>query len=226
MGEPEHFREDVYVRENYHADPTPIDSVGSPGPQRSFDAREPMGRLTGSPLPMGGNSPASREVPVHKPAMPPGRALSTSAPEDSAMQRAVGMFKQAMPFFQRLLPLLDGNIATAVANFLAARPHSPAPAPNVDLAPVRNQISDLQAQHNDLRSTVQEQTTGLKRVEDQLEMVREATDRNTLEQQELIEDLKAMGNKVNMFAVLLSTLLVLSVVLNVVLYLHIKRVLP
>jgi hypothetical protein len=226
MVEPEQLREDVYVRENYHADPTPIDSVGTPGSLRRADTREPMGRLTGSPLPMGGSAAATRDVPMHKPAIPQGRALSPVAPEDSTMQRAIGLFKQAMPFFQRLLPLLDGNIATAVTNFLAARPHPPAPAPHVDLAPVQNQLSDLQAQHNDLRSTVQEQTTGLKRVEDQLEMVREATDRNTLEQQELIEDLKAMGNKVSLFAVLLSSLLVLSVVLNVVLYLHIKRVLP
>ena len=57
-------------------------------------------------------------------------------------------------------------------------------------------------------------------------MVREATDRNTLEQQELIEDLKSMGRKVNLFAVLVSLLLLAAVVLNVFLYMHIRRVLP
>jgi hypothetical protein len=59
-----------------------------------------------------------------------------------------------------------------------------------------------------------------------LEMVREATDRNTLEQQELLEDLKAVGNKVNLFAMIALGLLGLSVLLNIVLYLHIMRVLP
>ena len=57
-------------------------------------------------------------------------------------------------------------------------------------------------------------------------MVREATDRNTLEQQELLEDLKGVGNKVNVYALVALALLVVSVLLNVILYLHIQRVLP
>ena len=57
-------------------------------------------------------------------------------------------------------------------------------------------------------------------------MVREATDRNTLEQQELVEDLKTVGSKVNVFALVALALLAVSIVLNVILYLHIQRVLP
>ena len=45
-----------------------------------------------------------------------------------------------------------------------------------------------------------EQNTLLKRVEDQLEKVREATNRNTLEQKELQEDLKAFGKKIKIVA--------------------------
>ena len=140
------------------------------------------------------------------------------------MQRAMGILKQAAPFVARLLPLIDGNITAAVSNLLSPRPHAPA-AP-VDLTPVQNQLSEIQLQHNDLRTTVQEQNTSLKRVEDQLELVREATDRNTLEQQEFIEDLKAVSHKVSLIAVGLSILLVLSVVVNLLLYMYIKRVLP
>jgi hypothetical protein len=57
-------------------------------------------------------------------------------------------------------------------------------------------------------------------------MVREATDRNTLEQQELIEDLKVISSRMNRVAFLFLALLVISVLINVVLYLHIQRVLP
>jgi len=57
-------------------------------------------------------------------------------------------------------------------------------------------------------------------------MVREATDRNTLEQQELLEDLKAVSNKMNTLAFIALGLLVVSVGLNIILYLHILRVLP
>jgi septal ring factor EnvC (AmiA/AmiB activator) len=113
-----------------------------------------------------------------------------------------------------------------VANLFAPRAHVAQPPPVVDLTPVHTQITELQVQHQDLRTQMVEQTSSLKRVEDQLEMVREATDRNTLEQQELIEDLKAVGNKVNLFALLLFAMLIVSLVLNVMLFLHIKQVLP
>lgn len=142
------------------------------------------------------------------------------------MQRAMGVLKQAMPFVQKLLPLIDGNITAAVANLFAHRTQGPPPPPPVDLTPVHSQLAEIQLHHEDLRTQILEQNTSLKRVEDQLEMVREATDRNTLEQQELIEDLKAVGNKVNLFALLLFALLVVSVLLNLVLFLHIKQVLP
>ncbi len=126
--------------------------------------------------------------------------------------------------------MLDGNIGTAVSNLMAppaAPAHRPAPPPPpVDLAPLEEGISSLQAQQRELRTQIVEQNTCLKRVEDQLDMVREATDRNTLEQQELMEDLKGIGNKVNIFAMAAVLLLVVSVMVNVILYLHIKRVLP
>ncbi len=41
-----------------------------------------------------------------------------------------------------------------------------------------------------------------------------------------MEDLKVVGNKVNMFAAVALGLLGLSVLLNIFLYLHIMRVLP
>jgi hypothetical protein len=196
--------------------------------------REPVGRvqgspLPGSPLPTGSSAPPMQDL--HKTATPPGRALSTTpappaqtAEDNSAMQRAMSILKQAAPFVARLLPLIDGNVTAAVSNLLSPRPHAPS-AP-VDLTPVHNQLSEMQMQQNDLRTSVQEQTTSIKRVEDQLELVREATDRNTLEQQEFIEDLKAVSHKVSLIAVGLSILLVLSVVVNLILYVYIRRVLP
>jgi len=84
----------------------------------------------------------------------------------------------------------------------------------------------LHNQQRDLRNQLVEQNTSLKRVEDQLEMVREATDRNTLEQQELIEDLKGVGTKINLVVLVVMGLLVFSILLNIAMYLHIRRVLP
>jgi len=134
-----------------------------------------------------------------------------------------------MPIVQRILPLLDGNIGTAVANLIAPRPHpqpQPAPPPKVDLAPLEQGLTQLQTQHLSLREQVVEQNTALKRVEDQLEMVREATDRNTLEQQELLEDLKAFSGKLKVVAVLGIFLLTVGLLLELAMFIHLRGVLP
>jgi tRNA/tmRNA/rRNA uracil-C5-methylase (TrmA/RlmC/RlmD family) len=132
----------------------------------------------------------------------------------------------ALPFVQRILPLLDGNMGTAVSNALTQHPQPHPPPPPVSLEPLEDSLAELQTQHRDLRNQIVEQNTSLKRVEDQLEMVREATDRNTLEQQELLEDLKSIGAKVTTFAFFALALLAVSILINVILYLHIRRVLP
>jgi hypothetical protein len=135
--------------------------------------------------------------------------------------------RAALPFVQRILPLLDGNVGAAVANFLTPHHLAPTPPPPpVNLAPIANGLAELQNQHRELRDQVVEQNTSLKRVEDRLEMVREATDRNTLEQQELMQDLKGLGKKVNRVAIAALGLLAVSVIVNILLYLHIQRVLP
>ena len=195
---------------------------------------EPQPRAVGSPLPMGtgaqaqlpqGDSRRLTSVP------PPGRALSSpsaDAPAEhpSTLQRAVNAIRVALPFVQRILPLLDGNIATTVSNILTPHPPAPPPPPPVNLAPIEDSLAELQTLHRDLRDQVADQNSSLKRVEDQLEMVREATDRNTLEQQELLEDLKTVGNKVNVVAAIAIGLLAISILINLLLYMHIQRVLP
>jgi len=204
--------------------------------QRAQSAREAHARAVGSPLPVGkgGRSPLApyeeeiQELTKQTPS--PGRSLpppqAPPAEPTSGLQRAMGAFRMALPFVQKVLPLLDGNFGTAVANILTPHPQTPPPAPPVDLEPIENGLAELRSHHRDLRNQIIEQNTSLKRVEDQLEMVREATDRNTLEQQELLEDLKAVGNKMTVFATLALLLLVGSVALNVILYLHIQRSLP
>lgn len=145
------------------------------------------------------------------------------------MQRAMSALRATLPLVQRILPLLDGNIGATVSNILAPQHRAPAPVPPpppVNLTPIKESLAALETRHRELSDQLVEQNSSLKRVEDQLGMVREATDRNTLEQQELLEDLKGVGHKVNLFAFFALGLLLVSVVINVVLLLHIERVLP
>ena len=200
---------------------------------RGTNSEEPHPRAIGSPLPIGSASPSplpGEQQRLNAPP-PPGRALanpSSISPLEvpSSIQRAVATLRAVLPFVQKILPLLDGNIGTAVSNILTPHHHPPPPQPPVNLAPIADGLAELQTQHRELRDQVVEQNSSLKRVEDQLEMVREATDRNTLEQQELLEDLKGVGSKVNVFALIALSLLAVSILLNVILYLHIQRVLP
>jgi hypothetical protein len=203
--------------------------------RRASGPQEARPRAVGSPLPTRSGGPAalpsSGDQRRPSSAPPPGRALSINFAPDpadgpSAIARALGTLRSALPFVQKILPLLDGNFATAIANMLTPHPHVAPIAPPVNLAPIEDALMELQTQHKELRGQVVEQNSSLKRVEDQLEMVREATDRNTLEQQELLEDLKRVGNKVKVFALIALGLLAVSVLINIVLYLHILKVLP
>jgi len=213
----------------------PADEFSRSGPGRRVQTpNEQRSRAVGNPLPVGQfrqqPTPSSAEELVHfrfpsapGRSLPPAQNPSVANAEAFSLQR---ILNQAMPYVHKLLPLIDGNIATVLGNLLAPRPPAPAPAPVVNLEPIEDHLNALKAQHRDLRNQIVEQNSSLKRVEDQLEMVREATDRNTLEQQELMEDLKAVGNKVNLIAVVALLLLAVSIALNVLLYLHISRVLP
>jgi glucosamine 6-phosphate synthetase-like amidotransferase/phosphosugar isomerase protein len=144
----------------------------------------------------------------------------------SGLQRAASALRAALPYVQRILPLLDGNIGTAVSNVLSPYPQiSPAPPP-VDLEPIEDGLAELQMQHRALRNQFLEQNASLKRIEDQLESVRETSDRNAREQEELLDGLEALRKKVNRVVVVASALLGVSVLLNVLLVLHIQHILP
>jgi hypothetical protein len=142
------------------------------------------------------------------------------------MERAAGILRVALPFVQRMLPLLDGNVDATVSNMLTPQTPKALPQPTVNIVPLQEGLADLRVQQRALRDQVLEHNASLKRVEDHLQAVREATDRNTLEQQELLVDLKSVGGKVNVFAFIALALLGVSVILNVVLYLQIRHIIP
>jgi hypothetical protein len=192
----------------------------APETERIFSSRsndeEPVARertdrpadLPADPIPNPVSNPASNQA----------------SDQPSSLQRAVNGVRAAWPFVQKILPLLDGQVITAVSNLLT--PHHPPAAAQVNLTPLESSLTDLKTRHGELSDQLTQQNASLKKVEDRLEMVREATDRNTLEQQELMADLKSVGRKVNVIAVLALLLLAGSVAINILLFLHIKRVLP
>jgi hypothetical protein len=191
----------------------------APGPA----APPPPGPATGSPY----SQPFSQTAPPASAAAP--------AEEDpdlpkSGLLRAINAMKSALPLVQKLLPLIDGNIATAIHSLVTTQPQqqrTPAPPPPVviDLDPIERGLTEVKNSHRELRNQVQEHVATMKRVEDQLEHVREATDRNTLEQQELVEDLRSVGGRLNLFAIVGLVLLAVSVGLNIFFLIQLQHIL-
>jgi hypothetical protein len=159
---------------------------------------------------------------------------SAEAQDPNALQRTLVSIRNALPLLQKLLPLLDGNILGAVMGMLA---HSPPPQPppppppaalakTVDLSPVEESLTELKKQNRELRGQVATQDAAIKHLAEQLEQVREATERNTHEQEDLVDELKVSGKRMNLVAFLAFALLAASIAMNVVLYLQIHRLLP
>lgn len=154
-----------------------------------------------------------------RPAQPP---LQISAPQASAgTHRKLEMFKTALIVAQKMLPLLEGNVATTVSNLLAPRVVAPVSAK--ELATIQSGLEALNESHLGLSDRVAEQNSAVKSLADRLDLVKEATDRNTLEQQEMMADARALRKKMVAFAWAGMALLVASVAMNLILLLRIMR---
>lgn len=177
---------------------------------------------------------------------PPGRALTRSSSTEASgrpsagFQRTAGAFRVVLPHLLRLLPLLDGNIGSAVSNLLSPPAPVPPPPPPVNLEPIENGLTELQAEHRDLRAQlsdqVLQQNASIERVEARLGTVEETAASNAIAQQELlkelkavgyrVEELKASGRKTRVFALIALSLLAVSIALNFFLLLYFRRTLP
>ncbi len=136
----------------------------------------------------------------------PGRALARSSGTEASgrpatgFQRTAGALRVVLPHLLRLLPLLDGNVGSAVSNLLSPPLPAPPPPPPVNLEPIENGLAELQAEHRDLRAQLRtqvlEQNASLERVESRLVMVEETAVSNAVAQRELLKELKAVGHRV------------------------------
>jgi hypothetical protein len=169
--------------------------------------------------------PRAGRAPAAAASAPASRPPEPQVLRPSGLERALRGLRAALPVVQKVLPLLEGQIFTAASNLLA--PHvAPRPA---DLTPLESGLADLRARHAELSNRLADQNQALKRVADRLEerldQVQAAADRNALEQKELRDSLVSAGRKANLVAVLAVCLLALSVAANLFLFLHFQRAL-
>lgn len=151
----------------------------------------------------------------------PLRPLATpmKSAKASGLQKAVGFVRFVAPVVQKVLPLLEGNVAMAVSNLLAPRQQGP----RVDLAPIESAVMKMRKDHVDLRLSVADQTAALKRIAEQVEAVKAVSECNGVETRELTRDVEQLRRRVSVFAWVGIGLLVLSIVVNIVLFVQIRH---
>lgn len=166
---------------------------------------------------------------VRGPARQPATGLTGRTPQrtekrepPAALQRTATAIRTVVPVLQRLLPLLDGNVASAVANLLLSRPSS---VPAVDLEPLETALMRVRGDLAVMQDKSIQQETSLRRIDDQLGTVKEALERAALEQKETAEELSQTRRSVRVFAILGAVLLVISIGLNAVLFLYVRGIL-
>ena len=163
-----------------------------------------------SPRMRGGRLPMANARDLIKPPAPP---MGRTTPP-SAFERTVGAVRKVLPVVQKILPLLDGNVASAVANLLIApRPGAASP----ELAPLERAIVRVHTDQQAMQKGMGEQKAALKRVEEQLDLVKNAAERQALEQKEFTDDLHRLRRRVGAFAWAGLVLLAISIGLNITL---------
>jgi len=143
------------------------------------------------------------EVPVSQtkvPARPQPRQEKVSA-----FARVAGAARIVLPVVQKMLPLLEGNVASAAANLL-----TPTPRP-VDLEPVKSAIGKLQAEQRTLRGQLSDQRESLISMEQELSTIREGLDRNAAQLRELAEDQLNLRRRLTRLMWMVFILLTLSI---------------
>jgi hypothetical protein len=207
----------------------PNDDALLPPPESGFQGAEKhdlpdVGRSPASFPTRVSNSPA-HSTPVAA-SMPAASAEESPLELSAGVKRVVAGIRAVLPFVKRILPLFEENTGSYLTSLVSPGPQAP-PAPMLpppeDQAPIQNSLVALKAQQRELRDRVAAQKATLNRCDDQLKLVREATDRNTLEQTELLAGLRGVSKKINIAAVVALGLMAATIVINIVLYLHLLK---
>lgn len=142
-------------------------------------------------------------------------------PQASGARRKFDVLKTAIVVAQKMLPLMEGNVGQTVSNLLSLG--APSPASSRDMAVVEDRLTKLHVTHQALSERVSEQQEAMVQIADRIEQLKEANNRNTLEQQELLEDAQALRRKFVVAGSIVIGLLIVSVALNVIVLLKLAH---
>jgi hypothetical protein len=174
----------------------------------NYDSPEALARPILPPQPVAAALPPPTPKPVPT-------ALARSAPnahKPTRFERAIGIAKTVLPLVGKMLPLLEGNVVSAASNLLLNHP-----AEQVNLRPLEESISRLQADHRALAFHTSEQKRTLRRLEDDFAALQESVQKNAADQAELIEHVAKLAKRTSSFMRLVVVLLVVSILFSALL---------
>lgn len=158
--------------------------------------------------------------PLDMPEEIPSQVIVPPEPRLSGLRRAANAVRAVAPIVGRILPLLDGNFATAISGAL-----SPASRPAA-ADPLEQSVAELKREQSKLRDQAAEQQSALKRIEDRLGAIVEAANHSSREQRELASALKSVRTRINVWCTFGLALLIASILINLFFFLHLGRFLP
>lgn len=154
----------------------------------------------------------------HKPALvKTGQATGRPGEHRSGLQRTAAAVRTVVPLLQKMLPLLEGNVVSAAANLLA-----PGLTPTVDLAPLDASLAKLRGELAAMETRHGEHDRAFKRMDEQLETMKDAIGRNAHEQQQAADELSRVRGRLAVVSVIGLVLLLVSIGVNTAVFLYVK----
>ena len=139
-------------------------------------------------------------------------------PRGGVLQK-LGKLKPLLPILSGGLRMVDHGAVQALAqllNFVDGGSVGQSAAQEE----LHQGLAEIQTGHRELRLQVQDQTVEMKRIEDQIVLLRQTAERNATEHAELVEDVKSLGNLVRTMGAGLAILLIVLIVLTSLLLSH------
>ena len=129
----------------------------------------------------------------------------------------LGRLKPLLPILSGGLRMVDHGAVQALAQLLNLVNGSGAAPSLAHDEELHSGLAEIQTSHRELRLQVQDQTVEMKRIEEQITLLRRTVEQNATEHTELVEDVKALNNLVRTIGAGLAILLIVLITLTALL---------
>ena len=157
---------------------------------------------------------AQKKAPVPESQLPPKQVSPDEAGKSRfGVLQKLGKLKPLLPILSGGLRMIDHGAVQALAQLFNLVEGGSA-SPSAVSEELHQGLTEIQTSHRELRLQVQDQTIEMKRIEDQIVLLRHTVERNATEHAELVEDVKSLGNLVRAIGAGLAILLIVLIVLT------------